>query len=200
MQRFWLDDMNTSLPGLKYWSPLFFTISLAWFALNSLYQSSFACVINMFDYFLVMQPWPCVIGIALLVGHMSFSCINIIFAKVKLDQWTFKKTIFLVLGTYHKFEMVFFKNLIVEKKSSRCNFKSIFMQIRFLWSRIQNISFNDRMHFDILSKCLLGLWERKLPQNLAFNSSNEFCLANLVRQGPKGNFGFQKENILLMSY
>jgi hypothetical protein len=56
MQRFGLDDMNISLPGLKYWSPLFFTISLAWFALNSLYQSSFVCVINMFDYFLVMQP------------------------------------------------------------------------------------------------------------------------------------------------
>jgi hypothetical protein len=34
MQRFGLDDMNTSLPGLKYWSPLFFTISLAWFALT----------------------------------------------------------------------------------------------------------------------------------------------------------------------
>jgi len=29
MQRFGLDDMNASLPGLKYWSPLLFTISLA---------------------------------------------------------------------------------------------------------------------------------------------------------------------------
>jgi hypothetical protein len=36
------------------------------------------------------------------------------------------------------------------------------MNIKFLWSRTQNISFNDRIHFGIMGQMLIGLEKKKI--------------------------------------